>query len=222
MKVTTDACLFGAWTAEKVKGEMLEVKTVLDIGTGTGLLSLMLAQKVNASIDAIEMDKDAFEQAKENIAAAPEKDRINIHYADVREFLFPSHYDIILSNPPFYENELRSPDAKKNTAHHEGLALNELLEIIKKNLSPAGRFYLLLPYKRNSEIDKLVDSTGLSITQKSLVRQSVNHDHFRIMIEGEHTKEKKEMIIDEISIRDDKGQYTDKFIDLLKDYYLYL
>jgi len=149
MKVTTDGCLFGSLSPTLSEGE--GVLKVLDIGTGTGLLALMFAQKnQNAFIDAIEIDKDAFEQAAENITASPWADRINIIHADARNYSFPQQYDIIISNPPFYENELKADDKKKNVAHHsDELSLAKLLIVIKNNLSPSGTFFLLLPYKRN-------------------------------------------------------------------------
>ena len=221
MKVTTDACLFGAWAAEKVGNSKSEISKILDIGTGTGLLSLMLAQKINVPIDAIEIDKDAFEQAKENIFASPWAERINIFHADAKEFIFPGKYDVVISNPPFYENELKSDDIKKNIAHHEGITLNELLSAIKKNLSADGEFYLLLPYKRNTEMEKLIALKELSVAQKTLVRQSVNHDYFRIMISGRHKQSEEKIIMGEISIWNDQQQYTNEFIKLLRDYYLY-
>jgi tRNA1Val (adenine37-N6)-methyltransferase len=229
MKVTTDACLFGAWVSERVRRVESGVLSpesgagrALDIGTGTGLLTLMLAQKSNDPIDAIEIDDDAFEQAKENINSSLWKERINIFHANAAKFVFPSQYDIIISNPPFYENELKSGDAKKNLAHHEGLSMQQLLSIIKKNLSAKGMFYLLLPYKRNEETEKLIHSNRLSILQKTFVRQSVNHDYFRIMIAGAHAMNKKEMIVDELAIKNEKEQYTEEFTALLKDYYLHL
>lgn len=222
MKVTTDACLFGAWAAERVGSSESGDRRMLDIGTGTGLLTLMLAQKTNLSIDAIEIDKDASEQAKENITASPWKDKINIFHADAGEFIFSSKYDIIVSNPPFYENELKSGNAKKNLAHHDGLSLQQLLSIIKKNLSGNGRFYLLLPFKRNEETERLINSYDLSVIQKTGVRQSINHDFFRIMLAGRHKQAKDKKTIDEISIRNDQQQYTKEFVDLLKDYYLHL
>lgn len=229
MKVTTDACLFGAWAAKKamssefgVQSSESGVRRILDIGTGTGLLALMIAQNVNAAIDAIEIDKDAFEQAKENISASPWAEKINISNTDAKEFVFPDKYDVIISNPPFYENELKPSDFKKNIAHHGGLALNELLRVIKKNLSAYGEFYLLLPYKRNTEMEKLIISNNLSVVQKTLVRQSVKHDYFRIMISGGHKQAEEKIIMDEISIWNDQQQYTKEFIKLLRDYYLYL
>ena len=113
MKVTTDGCLFGAWIAENMKKESLLYNHCLDIGTGTGLLTLMLAQENEIAIDAIEIDKDAFEQAVENVTASPWSGRIQVVHADVREFESENQYDVIISNPPFYERELKSDDAKK-------------------------------------------------------------------------------------------------------------
>lgn len=224
MKVTTDGCLFGAWIAEKIKNEQLIINNCLDIGTGTGLLSLMVAQENEVAIDAIEINKDAFEQASQNIAASPWSDRIKVIHADARVVNSQPLYDIIISNPPFYEKELKGEDAKKNIAHHnEGLILPELLGIIKKTLNPDGTFYLLLPYKRNEEVKKMLTENDLAIQQLVFVRQSVNHDYFRIMLEGKLKSNKQiETIIDEISIKDDAGQYTNGFISLLKDYYLHL
>jgi tRNA1Val (adenine37-N6)-methyltransferase len=224
MKVTTDACLFGAWVAEKVSSRGSGVQTVLDIGAGTGLLSLMLAQKCKAEIDAVETDEDTAGQALENVAAFPGKSMIKVIHADARTFSFPKSYDLVISNPPFYENELKSFYSKKNIAHHsDNLSLEELLTVIKSNLNPDGTFYLLLPYKRDEEIRKLVRETEMQITQVVLVRQSVNHDYFRIMLEGNlFTDETTEIQFDEIAIWNERQQYTEEFAELLRDYYLHL
>ncbi len=128
------------------------------------------------------------------------------------------------ATPPFYENELKGDDKKKNVAHHnEGLLLQELLAIIKNNLQASGRFFLLLPYKRNAEIKDLLLEHEFDISEIVFVRQSVKHDFFRIMIEGKLNRgESAETIIDDLSIWDEKHQYTTEFVSLLKDYYLYL
>jgi tRNA1Val (adenine37-N6)-methyltransferase len=220
MKVTTDACLFGAWVAQQLKDA--GSKKVLDIGTGTGLLSLMIAQK-NSSLDihAIEIDKEAAGQAKENVANSPWKNAITIINTDIKEYN-TGKYDCIVSNPPFYENELRSGDAKKNIAHHGGdLTLNSLFAVTKKQLTVEGNFLFLLPYKRKEEIEKLLAASSLFIHETVFVRQSTQHDRFRIMLAGGLTKA-KEVKTNEISIWNDKQQYTLTFVDLLREYYLYL
>jgi len=228
MKVTTDACLFAAWVAEEIKNDpdsyREKINNCLDMGTGTGLLGLMVAQKnPKIKIDAIEIDKDAAEQAKINVGSSPWKEQINIIETDVKDFSFEKEFDLIISNPPFYENEIRSATDSKNVAHHsENLTLKELLAIIKENLSEPGSFFLLLPYKRNEEIKKLLKDQPLHISKMILVRQSVKHDYFRIFIKGSLNAEEKETEFDELSIWDDKQQYTNEFVTLLKDYYLHL
>ena len=221
MKVTTDGCLFGAWSAEKFRSTNYEVRSVLDIGTGTGLLSLMLAQQCDARIDAVEIDNAAAEQARENVQHSPFVDRITVFNADVLDFSFSKKYDVIISNPPFYEKELKSDKSGKNVAHHnDGLLINDLLQLIKEYLHPDGRFLLLLPYKRKEEVEKMIANAQLAIIHTTFVRQSVNHDYFRMMICGGHTS--VGTVTDEISICKQDGSYTDSFIELLKPYYLKL
>ena len=230
MKVTTDACLFGAWTGNEVRGLIpvaigTEVRNALDIGTGTGLLSLMIAQKnTKLIIDAIETDEDAAEQAAENAEASPWEDRLKIIHADARKFSFQQQYDVIISNPPFYENELKADDKKKNVARHsDDLSIAQLLTVIKNNLSPDGTFYLLLPYKRNDEVRKFLLENDLKILKLVFVKQSVNHDYFRIMLKGKlNPDETTETTIDEMAITDENGQYTATFKTMLSDYYLHL
>lgn len=222
MKVTTDSCLFGAWVGIEAGSQKSEVGNILDIGAGTGLLSLMLAQQVNASITAIEIDKDAFEQASENIAASPWKNTIKIIQTNIKDFIPQQKYDCIISNPPFYENEWQSGDTQKNIAHHSHqLLIDELLDIIRNLLKPEGTFYLLLPYKRHNELLKLFQQKNIFIAKKILIRQTEDHDYFRFIIKAQ-LKEGNETITEEISIRNTKNDYTAAFSALLKDYYLYL
>ncbi len=228
MKVTTDACLFGAWVARSQKHGAMSPEpgaaSLLDIGTGTGLLALMLAQKVNCPVDAIEIDKDAFEQASGNVTASSWADRIKVTHADAKEFGFHHRYDVILSNPPFYEKELKGDDNKKNMAHHDsGLLLPELFKIVKENLSLSGHFFLLLPFKRNQEVRELLLEQELTLEQIAFVRQTTKHDYFRMMITGKlRTGLPAETIISEIAIKGEDGKYTADFTSLLKDYYLHL
>ena len=225
MKVTTDACLFGGWIAEENKSDKVTTKNVFDIGAGTGLLSLMYAQKISyADIDAIEIDQEAYTQARDNIAASPFSKRINIIHGDVKTFSFRKKYDCIISNPPFYEKEIPSDNETRNIAHHQsGLLFNDSLNIIKHNLSASGVFYLLLPFKRNEEIKKVLFRQNLFVSKIVFVKQSPEHNYFRMMIAGKSTRgSAAETLIEEISIWNDHQQYTNEFKGLLKDYYLYL
>lgn len=227
MKVTTDACLFGAWVAEEIKNEKLIINNCLDIGTGTGLLSLMLAQKTNDSveIDAVEIDEAATKQARENADASPWAKRIFVMPGDAKNMVdtFSKNFDVIVSNPPFYEKEIRSENVTKNIAHHsDQLTLKELFDLIRNYLERNGNFFLLLPYKRNEEIRKLLRDHELHVSKMIFVRQSVKHDYFRIFIKGTLNAGEQETELDEISIWDHKQQYTAEFVSLLKDYYLHL
>lgn len=222
MKVTTDACLFGAWCAKEIKNDRKEITTsLLDIGSGSGLLSLMVAQKNNGTVEAIELDEEAAQQSIDNISSSPWRDRITVRNEDVLQFNFSHLYDVILSNPPFYENELSSTNTKKNTAHHgEGLKLSELARLIKKQLAPTGIFYLLLPYKRAQEAEKILERENLFIRKKVFVSQSTSQNPFRIMLRGGHNNSVQQE--ERISITNEDRQYTKEFISLLSDYYLHL
>ena len=222
MKVTTDACLFGAWCAEELRKQNLQNDTaILDIGAGTGLLALMIAQKNRAMIDAVEIEAEAAAQASENVSKSLWRDQIFVHQKDVLQFGGEKKYDVIISNPPFYEMEIKSASAEKNTAHHShALRLEDLLSFVKQHLTKDGKFFLLLPYKRITEIKSLFKKFALYIEQEVTVRQSVYHKPFRVMIKG--SLNAVQTAGSEITIRNSEDQYTDEFVQLLKDYYLYL
>ncbi len=219
MKVCTDACLFGAWIADNLQNK--NCSDVLDIGAGTGLLSLMLAQKITAHIDAAEIDSNAFLQAKENFENSNWKERLHIFNTDICNFKPGKKYDFIISNPPFFENDLKSPHQNKNAAKHDTeLNLETLSEIVKKLLLPAGHFAVLLPYHRTSYFISEAKQQGLYCNETVLVKQTAGHSYFRSMLLFSGNKtitvEKK------ISIKGAEGNYTEAFSGLLKDYYLYL
>jgi len=219
MKVTTDSCLFGAWVADRIK-EDTSINSILDIGSGTGLLSLILAQKSSAMIDAIELQEKDYLQSVENILASPWKNRIKMTHADAINRQFSKKYDIIVSNPPFYESDLKSESRRKNIAHHgESLTLNTLISIIARQLSPDGKFFLLLPEKRKTELFEIVGNVGLFINQAIYAHQTENHSAFRIMVEGSFANG---LLKDKIINIKNGDQYSHEFIYLLKDYYLTL
>src|SRR5688572_23080686 len=145
MKVCTDACILGAWFAPKIP----DVGTVLDIGSGTGLLMMMLAQQSESEIHGIEIDLAAFKQLKENIGQNGWKERMKVFPGDARSFSFPMKYNFIISNPPFFENDLASDAEEEQVAKHSKmLKVEELVQAIDDNLDSQGSFGVLLPYHR--------------------------------------------------------------------------
>jgi tRNA1Val (adenine37-N6)-methyltransferase len=211
MKVCTDASLFGAWIASEIRNEKIE--RLLDIGTGTGLLSLMLAQISDAVIDAVEIDDNAFSQAVDNFAASPWHDRLNVHHCAIQEFKPGYRYQLIVSNPPFYEQSLRSPDSRKNVAMHSThLEADELIAKIQGLLLPSARAALLIPYHRVDLIEKIIERNGLFIEKKVAVKQTEKHSPFRCMYMLRNVftgfQERK------ITVKDEE------FNKLLKNYYL--
>jgi tRNA1Val (adenine37-N6)-methyltransferase len=218
MKVCTDSCVLGAWFAEKVPPWSL----VLDIGGGTGLLMLMLAQKLKGEIAGIELDLESYTQLQENIRQSPWKDRLKAYPGDIRSFVFRNPFDFIISNPPFFEDDLATASDSKNLARHsKELSLSELISVIDKNLKPSGSFGILLPFHRTDYFEALATGRHFHLREKLLVRQTPQHDFFRIIL---HYSRNKENFVPEIelSIKNAADVYTEEFAELMKDYYLYL
>ena len=222
MKVYTDSCLFGAWIADWLQQNKPQTQSILDIGCGTGLLSLMLAQKLPAAtIDAVEIESLCFEQAKTNISQSHWRERIQIHHCDINEFAPQIKYDVIISNPPFYELDLLGKNNAKNIAHHHaGLTLLTLIKAVKTFLSDDGCFALILPYHRSTEFENLAEKDRFFVNRKTSVKQTTTHSYFRTF--SIFSTNKTNSGEDEIAIKDIDDKYTDVFISLLKDYYLYL
>lgn len=228
MKVCTDACLFGAVVARDLQAasgkmamgiDVSSTQNILDIGCGTGLLSLMLAQKTNAVIDAIEINKDAFLQAKENVVSSPWKHRINVIHADVKAYAYTRQYDLIVSNPPFFENHLRSLKEGINMARHdESLTYKDLIQIVYRILSPDGCFAMLIPYHQSEGIVQLAKNAGLYLHHHISVKQTSKHHYFRSICRFS-IKEPCQVNEEKLIIKDG-GSYTEEFVVLLKDYYL--
>jgi tRNA1Val (adenine37-N6)-methyltransferase len=218
MKVCTDSCIFGAWFVQK----KIEGSLILDMGSGTGLLMLMLAQKINAAIHGIEMDSSACTQSKENINETKWKDRLITFCGDLRSYTFSQQYDFIITNPPFFENDLSSSSKEKNIAmHSQQLTLEELMIAINKNLNATGSFGILLPYHRTGYFESLALQNNFYPIEKLLIKQTPSHNFFRSII---HFSRSKNYTVSnfELIINNENKKYTEEFIELLKEYYLYL
>lgn len=221
MKVCTDACILGAWIAGRVGAGGMEPLRILDIGTGTGLLSLMIAQKTNSVIDAVEIDGRACEQAADNFRNSPWSERLRAFHQDVRDFSSLRRYDLVIANPPFYQNYLLSPDENKNYAKHgKGLDFTALISAVKKHLKMSGSFAVLLPFAAAGSFEALRNRAQLWVTEKLLIRPTTHHDYFRIIMLLSEVNTATN--ISELTIKNGDGRYSDDFTCLMKDYYLAL
>ncbi len=219
MKVCTDACFFGACIANIISNSKSQISNCLDIGAGTGLLSLMLAQKTKVVIDAIEIEEDAFDQAKENFSNSPWSQRLRAFHTDVKHFVSAVKYDFIISNPPFYQNDLVSPLRTKNVAKHStGLNADELLVVIKNLLNKSGRFAVILPIHRIAYFEKLAMENCFFLNEKILIKPTSDHHNIRgILVFGQTNIS---TAINELVIKNKDGKYTADFTRLMSDYYL--
>lgn len=219
MKVCTDACILGAWFAQKAPAW----SQVLDIGSGTGLLMLMLAQKHKGEIRGIELDLAAYRQLRDNIGQSPWKNMLKVFPGDVRTFSFPEKFDFIITNPPFFENDLPSATEGEILAKHSReLTLAQLLSVIDANLSPEGSFGILLPYHRTAWFaEQAAARYGFSLREQLLVRQTPRHDFFRSILYFSRHRQVS-IPTTELTIQNSEGGYTPDFVELMKDYYLYL
>jgi len=217
MKVSTDACIQGAWT------EVLsDDGAVLDIGCGTGLLSLMLAQKqARIQIDAVELDAAAALQAAENIAQSPWSNRIRVFNLDIRNFRTERKYDLIICNPPFFQNSLLGPDDLRNQArHNHTLSYQDLFLVIAKHLSGAGRASVLLPAAEHAIWKTIVQQNGWSVYTELQIYPSVHKTYNRVVsIVG---PKQQEPVLETLQIRDSANSYSAAFTQLLGPYYLKL
>ncbi|HEY4194128.1 MAG TPA: methyltransferase [Mucilaginibacter sp.] len=224
LKVSTDSCIFGAWIAgmSNELRAMSHEPRVLDIGAGTGLLMLMLAQQWGGAIDGIEIDQSSFQQANENIQASPWSERLQVLPGDIKSVALPAVYDLIISNPPFYEGDLTSPALHKNLAKHDtGLTLEALLEAVDKHSGPGGRLALLLPWRRVDYFRQLAAQRGWQPVKELLIRQTPLHPYFRAALLFQKNYPGT-VSTESLAIHTTERVYTAEMEALLRPYYLYL
>ncbi|NCO63375.1 MAG: methyltransferase [Flavobacteriales bacterium] len=217
MKIGTDAVLLGAWTSLKNNPF-----SVLDIGAGTGVLSLMLAQRSKAQlIDAIEIDDSAYEQCVNNFENSPWSDRLFCYHASLDEFAneIEQQYDLIISNPPFYSEDYKTTNEQRDLARFsEALPFDHLLESISKLLSEDGVFSVIIPFKEETKFITLALEFKLFPNRMLHVKGNPLSDIKRSLLEFSFTK--SNIKIDTLIIETERHQYTQNYIDLTKDFYL--
>jgi tRNA1Val (adenine37-N6)-methyltransferase len=177
MKVCTDACVFGAWIAKQLQNC---TGNLLDIGTGTGLLSLLVAQKNQLQILGIELDEAAALEAAANFQQSPWKQRLQVIQGDLRTYTSEILFDFIISNPPFYDNDLRSGNEQRDIAmHSKELKLEALITSIHRLLQPAGKWAVLLPEHRRAFAIELANQSGWYLEKQLLVSHRMGVAPFR-------------------------------------------
>ncbi|MCQ2217615.1 MAG: tRNA1(Val) (adenine(37)-N6)-methyltransferase [Paludibacteraceae bacterium] len=216
MKVGTDGVLLGAWA------NVASASHILDIGTGTGLIALMLAQRQpNAQITAIEIDKAASEQATENFQASPWGRRFSCLNVSLQDFIKDEQtlFDLIVSNPPYFNNSLKNPDRQRSQARHtDTLSFEELMQA-GSLLTQEGIFAIILPSQAEEEVITAAKKSNLYCSRKTEVLPKADAQPKRVLLEF-----KKDLtnapIIDQLTIEIDRHVYTPEFKKLTEDFYL--
>jgi tRNA1Val (adenine37-N6)-methyltransferase len=215
MKVGTDGVLLGSWT------DTATAKNILDIGTGTGLVAIMLAQKTPAAIDAIDIDKNACIQATENVNHCQWKDNISIHHISLQEFpkITNKTYDLIVTNPPYFGNSLKTPDFQRNLArHNDTLTFEDILQGICRLLTADGHFVIILPYVESQLFIVEAAMYHLYCNKKLVIKTRPNKKPSRTLMEfGRIRKRNTE---NELFIYQSDNTHSAEFKNLTKMYYL--
>lgn len=219
MKVGIDGVLLGAWAPVP-----FDASAVLDIGTGCGVIALMIAQRSHAVIDAIDIDQGAYDQARINRDASPWANRLNIHLASLSEYSdnCKRQYDLIVSNPPYFNGSMKAPERARNVARHTDTLNHESLIIISSQLiKKTGSICLILPVTEGMQCVKIAKKNGLSCYQQVVVYPAPDRPSKRLLLQfgWEHRHTIQSELVIESHIR---HQYSEDFTALAKDYYLKL
>lgn len=216
MKVGTDGVLLGAWA------DINGANHILDIGTGSGVIALMLAQRTNSDsiIDAVEIDDIAFEEAKENSKASPWPERVSVYHSAIQNFKKEIRYDLIISNPPYFLNSYKPPDEKRLAARHaETLSFDDLLVASDRLLKSTGRLNVVLPITEGEQFITLANSKNFMLTRKWTFRTRLEKPVERYLLEfSKHTE--KPMETGEIRLYDQDENWSEEYCELTRDFYL--
>ena len=219
MKVGTDGVLLGAWA------DVSNATKILDIGTGTGVIALMLAQRSNARIDAIDTDDQSCLQAKENILNSKFHERIKVHNQSLQKFCEEKSgkYNLIVSNPPYFQNSLKSENANRNISRHSDVAeLNSEILIFSalKLLNLKGKFCLILPKTEGEKFVETSESKNLFCTKITRVFSKPKKNIIRLLLEFELTRKKMEEDFLTIETGRKPNDFTEEYKKLTRNFYL--
>lgn len=216
MKVGTDGVLLGAWA------DVSNSNTILDIGAGTGLIALMLAQRTtNAQIHAVEIDADAYNEMSHNFQESPWNDRLQAFHTSIQSFSTSNTYDLIVSNPPYFKGGTKSHVAGRKSARHEDqLPQNELVDAASAHLTPNGRLCLILPYPEGLKMEELANKNGLYLNKVLSFCSKQDRPTERLLME--FSKIKSDRSSSQMIHYDSNGEWTEDYKLLTKDFYLKL
>lgn len=214
MKVGTDGVLLGAWA------EVENAARILDIGTGTGLIALMCAQRnAKAHIDALEIDYNAIIQAGENVASSPWADRISVIPTSLQRYDSPSPYDCIVCNPPYFTNSTKAPDPGRNLSrHNDTLPHLELISHTKRLLTPEGSFHVILPVPESIQLIEHARTSRLYPVRMTRILPNPGKPPKRCLIEFSSIR--KDYTESELVIEYNRHLYSPEYIRLTRDFYL--
>lgn len=218
MKVGTDGVLLGAWA------DTSGATRILDVGTGTGLIALMLAQRSDALIDAIDIDEAACGQAKDNIATSPFAERIKVISLSLAAYrqTQPAPYDLIVSNPPYFTDSLKCPDTKRTLARHtDTLPLPDLLRDSRALLTSQGHLALILPYDRREYLLTYCREASLFVSKETAVLPTPGACPKRLLIELS-LQPVANPLSTQLTIEIERHRYTPEFSELVRAFYLHL
>jgi tRNA1Val (adenine37-N6)-methyltransferase len=216
-KVGTDGVLLGAWTDVPES-----VTHILDIGTGSGLIALMMTQKSNAGIDAFDIDENACKQARLNFNNSLWEERLNVFHSSLQDFIPNKKYDLIVSNPPFFENSLK-PDKKERSwaRHNDSLSIEDLIVYSKKMLKQEGRLSVIIPFEQKAAFLEIAAKNSFSLKRITNVRGTAASKIKRVLLESAFETELNfEIQENELIIEESRNQYTSAYKNLTKDFYL--
>jgi tRNA1Val (adenine37-N6)-methyltransferase len=213
MKVNTDGVLLGAWA------DVAGVKNALDIGTGSGLIALMLAQRGIETIEAIELDEEATAQAQENFKASAWATKLTGHHTALQQFQPNNHYDLIISNPPYFENAYKTPIANRNLArHNDTLPLVDLMAFAAKWLTDNGKLALVLPTDMEAAAKLAALNNGLYPDNVCYVKGTIDGETKRVLLSFGHSN--LQPMVTHLAIETAPLLYTEEYRALTKDFYL--
>lgn len=215
LPITTEALVFGAFLAQNINAEIC----ILEIGTGSGILPLMIAQKSKVHIDSVEIDKNAFELAWENVKNSKYSKQIGLYHTDINSFETKEKYNLIFTNPPFFQNHLKGKSKVQNLSkHNDSLPFDVLATQIKRLLAEKGSFWVLLPPFELVKLTIELEKKGLYKSNEVRIHHSQNKKVLRIIATFTYNIN----IVQDFHffIKDENELYTSQFTELLKDYYL--